>query len=78
MNDYTVIGYFENTGTRYTGHHRNKSASDAVREAMNSTACDLVIVEVISGMHEGLTFSEYVERASDLLATEEADEESIA
>lgn len=78
MSDYTVIGYFENTGARFMGHHQGESPTDAIKDAIRSTACDLVIVEVISGMHEGLTFSEYVEHACDFPAAEEADEEAIA
>jgi hypothetical protein len=78
VNDYTVIGYFENTGARFMGHHQAETPTDAIRDAIQSTAYDLVIVEVIAGFHEGLTYDEHVEHACDFLAAEEADEEATA
>jgi hypothetical protein len=75
MSEFTVIGYFENTGARFTGHHQGETPTDAIRDAIKSTAYDLVIVEVIAGFHEGLTFSEYVESACDFpMADEETTE----
>jgi len=65
MNYFTVIGYFENTGARFMGHHQGETPTDAIRDAIRSTAYDLVIVEVIAGLHDGLTYSEYVEHACD-------------
>jgi hypothetical protein len=79
VNDYTVIGYFENTGDRYTGHHQGETWTDAVADAIKATnEADLVIVEVIAGFHEGLAESGYVEHACDFPMGEEADEEATA
>jgi aminoglycoside phosphotransferase family enzyme len=71
MNEFTVIGYFENNGQRYSGHHQGETWTDAVKDAITATAhSELVIVEVIAGFHQGLTEGECVESAGDWEAME--------
>lgn len=72
MRDFSVIGYYDETGQRYNGHHTGAEWTDAVSAAIAEAGMDLVIVEVIAGKHMGLTFAQSVEHACDWPNDEEA------
>jgi hypothetical protein len=65
FNPFTVIGYYDETGERYNGHHVGSTWADAVDAAIAEAGLDLVIVDVLAGHHFTLTLAHTVEHACD-------------
>lgn len=73
MNQYTIIGYYDDTLQRYCGHFNGTTWMQAVQDCINSVGTDttLMIVEVLQGFHMGLTDAHSVEPAEDFPMPEE-------
>ena len=70
MNEFTVIGYFDDNGMKWVGHYKAETWMDACQKAITEIDMDLVIVEVIKGHHWGLTEASLVEHACDFPMSE--------
>lgn len=64
---YTVIGYYDDTGLRYVGHHSEcESASAAIQRVADVYPDEnICIVSVLAGEHKDLQEGDYVEDTDD-------------
>jgi hypothetical protein len=64
---YTVIGYYDDTGLRYVGHHSEcESASAAIQRVAEVYPDEnICVVAVLAGEHKDLQEGDYVEDTDD-------------
>ncbi len=64
---YTVIGYYDDTGLRYVGHHSEcESAAAAIQRVADVYPDEnICIVSVLAGEHKDLQDGDYVEDTDD-------------
>jgi len=72
MKQYTVIGFYDDTGLKYLRHHRAESPLKAA-EAAARVDGGLIIAAVIAGKREDLmTTGDYIDSGEELLDMEMA------
>lgn len=64
---YTVIGYYDDTGLRYVGHHSECESASAAIQRVAEVYLDenICVVAVLAGEHKDLQEGDYVEDTDD-------------
>lgn len=66
MNQFTVFGFYDDTGLRYVEQVEATDVDHAIRIAAADAGSELMIVAVTPGHHQDLLVGDYIEAIEDL------------
>lgn len=66
MNEYTVFGFYSDTGLRYVSHRQANSTYEVIQQVADTYPDESIsICAIVAGHHEDQMIGEYLEDTED-------------